>query len=139
MQCFLADSIDGRGEGGQVGVVVVVVVVGEERRVAEGAEGGGGGEGTWRETCKSSPIMPGGGGAGGTVAGNSIPISKSSLLEKKVTRSVREGVGERTSPSSEEKVGDSGSASGDRSPGNPSGWSVSWRVGGGDVHDEAGS
>lgn len=60
--------------------------------------------------------------------GNSMPISRSSLLEKKVTRSAREGVGESTSPSSEEKVGDSGSASGDRSPGKPSGWSGSWRV-----------
>lgn len=101
------------------------------------ARGGGGEEGTWRETSTSSPSMPAVGAASGTALGNSIPISKSSLLEKKVTRSVREGVGDSTSPSSEEKVGDSGSASGDRSPGNPSGWSGSWRVGAGAVHDEA--
>lgn len=103
--------------------------------------GGGREEGTLRETSTSSSSMPGwgtaGGAGGGTAAGNSIPISKSSLLEKKVTRSVREGVGESTSPSSEEKVGDSGSASGDRSPGNPNGWSASWRFGAGAVHDEA--
>lgn len=39
---------------------------------------------------------------------NSNPIPRSSLLEKKCTRSVSEGVGDNTSPSNEEKVGDSG-------------------------------
>lgn len=70
-----------------------------------------------------------GGSAADNEGGNSSPISRSSLFEKKVTKSVREGVGESTSPSSEEKVGDSGSASGDRSPGKASGGSASWRGG----------
>lgn len=51
---------------------------------------------------------------------NSTPIPRSSsAVEKKWTKSVIEGVGDKASPSSEEKVGDSGnwSARGDNSPG----------------------
>lgn len=57
-----------------------------------------------------SAVVGGGQGAAtASVFEKSTSMPRSSSVEKKCTRSVIEGVGDKPSPSNEEKVGDSGS------------------------------